>query len=158
VEAIVVVRCPLNCDRGRLTATSDATRRTVRRRLRYAVVHIPQRKAYVLRVVRLCAMFSKLRFRAFPLRLSNRPFPLSLAPSLSPSMVFMSIPVPHSSSSDNFLQGPQEQSVGQITQFQKMFLAPGFLAYGSVLIAASLTIIFYFGPKYVCSSVFINKV
>ncbi|KAF8720156.1 hypothetical protein AX14_011256 [Amanita brunnescens Koide BX004] len=46
------------------------------------------------------------------------------------------------------LNGPQEQSVGQITQFQKMFLAPGFLAYGSVLIAASLTIIFYFGPKY----------
>ncbi|KAK2460185.1 hypothetical protein APHAL10511_007776 [Amanita phalloides] len=46
------------------------------------------------------------------------------------------------------LNGPQEQSVGQIRQFEKMFLAPGFLAYGSVLIAASLTIIFYFGPKY----------
>ncbi|KAF8629284.1 hypothetical protein AX15_003531 [Amanita polypyramis BW_CC] len=46
------------------------------------------------------------------------------------------------------LNGPKEQSVGQIRQFQKLFLSPGFLAYGSVLIVASLTIIFYFGPKY----------
>lgn len=46
------------------------------------------------------------------------------------------------------LNGPQEASVGQITQFQAMFLAPGFLAYGSVLIAASLVIVFYFAPKY----------
>jgi magnesium transporter len=44
--------------------------------------------------------------------------------------------------------GPQEASVGQIEQFKKLFLFPGFLVYISVLISASLAIIFYFGPKY----------
>ncbi|OBZ71029.1 putative magnesium transporter NIPA4, partial [Grifola frondosa] len=46
------------------------------------------------------------------------------------------------------LNGPQESSVGQIKAFQKLFLAPGFLVYGSVLIAAALVIIFWFGPRY----------
>ena len=45
------------------------------------------------------------------------------------------------------LNGPSEQSVGQITEFQKLFLAPGFLVYGSILIAAALVIIFYFAPR-----------
>lgn len=43
--------------------------------------------------------------------------------------------------------GPSEQQVGQITEFQKLFLAPGFLVYGSVLLVAALSIIFYFGPR-----------
>ncbi|EMD33766.1 hypothetical protein CERSUDRAFT_117855 [Gelatoporia subvermispora B] len=46
------------------------------------------------------------------------------------------------------LNGPQEPTIGQITAFQKLFLAPGFLVYGSVLIAAALVIIFYFAPRY----------
>ncbi|EIN11244.1 DUF803-domain-containing protein [Punctularia strigosozonata HHB-11173 SS5] len=46
------------------------------------------------------------------------------------------------------LNGPKEQSVGQITKFQKLFLAPGFLAYGGTLIAISLAIVFYFAPRY----------
>ena len=46
------------------------------------------------------------------------------------------------------LNGPHEQAVGQIREFQKLFLAPGFLAWGSVLIVASLVIIFYFAPRY----------
>ncbi|KII92725.1 hypothetical protein PLICRDRAFT_37525 [Plicaturopsis crispa FD-325 SS-3] len=46
------------------------------------------------------------------------------------------------------LNGPQEQTVGQITDFQKLFLSPGFLVYAGVLIAVSLSIVFYFGPKY----------
>ncbi|KAF9483113.1 DUF803-domain-containing protein [Pholiota conissans] len=46
------------------------------------------------------------------------------------------------------LNGPQEQTVGQITEFQKLFLSPGFLAYISVLITASVVIVFYFAPKY----------
>lgn len=46
------------------------------------------------------------------------------------------------------LNGPKEDLVGQITEFQKLFLAPGFLVYISVLIAASLVIIFFFAPKY----------
>lgn len=46
------------------------------------------------------------------------------------------------------LNGPQEASVGQITEFQKLFLAPGFLAYAGVLIAASLVIVFFVAPKY----------
>ena len=44
--------------------------------------------------------------------------------------------------------GPQEQSIGEITVFQKLFLSPGFLAYTGVLIVASLSIIFYFAPRY----------
>lgn len=43
--------------------------------------------------------------------------------------------------------GPQEQTVSRIKDFEKLFLAPGFLAYISVLIIASLVIVFYFAPK-----------
>ncbi|KAG2154452.1 magnesium transporter NIPA-domain-containing protein [Suillus bovinus] len=46
------------------------------------------------------------------------------------------------------LNGPQEQTPGQINDFKKLFLAPGFLAYISALITIALSIIFYFGPKY----------
>ncbi|PPQ92974.1 hypothetical protein CVT25_000175 [Psilocybe cyanescens] len=46
------------------------------------------------------------------------------------------------------LNGPKEETVGQIREFQKLFLAPGFLAFISVLIVTSLVIIFYFAPKY----------
>ncbi|KAH9859061.1 DUF803-domain-containing protein [Lenzites betulinus] len=46
------------------------------------------------------------------------------------------------------LNGPQEQSIGQILEFQKLFLAPGFLVYGSILIVAALVIIFWFAPRY----------
>ncbi|KAJ3818037.1 magnesium transporter NIPA-domain-containing protein [Lentinula raphanica] len=46
------------------------------------------------------------------------------------------------------LNGPSENSVGQIRDFEKLFLAPGFLAYASVLITAALAIIFYFAPRY----------
>lgn len=51
------------------------------------------------------------------------------------------------------LNGPQEQAVTTITEFQHLFLSPGFLVYGSVLIIAALVIIFFFAPKYVlCTS------
>ncbi|KAJ4490945.1 magnesium transporter NIPA-domain-containing protein [Lentinula aciculospora] len=46
------------------------------------------------------------------------------------------------------LNGPSENSVGQIRDFEKLFLAPGFISYASVLIAAALAIIFYFAPRY----------
>ncbi|KAH7916611.1 magnesium transporter NIPA-domain-containing protein [Hygrophoropsis aurantiaca] len=46
------------------------------------------------------------------------------------------------------LNGPQEQSVGEIDQFKALFIAPGFLTYISVLIAIALSIIIYFGPRY----------
>ncbi|KAF7977719.1 hypothetical protein HWV62_2776 [Athelia sp. TMB] len=46
------------------------------------------------------------------------------------------------------LNGPSEASVGQIVEFQAMFLAPGFLAFICTMIAISLSIMFYFGPKY----------
>ncbi|KAF9455701.1 magnesium transporter NIPA-domain-containing protein [Collybia nuda] len=46
------------------------------------------------------------------------------------------------------LNGPHSETVGQIREFEKLFLAPGFLAYGSVLIVASLVIIIFFAPKY----------
>ncbi|OSC96565.1 DUF803-domain-containing protein [Trametes coccinea BRFM310] len=46
------------------------------------------------------------------------------------------------------LNGPQEASIGQITEFEKLFLAPGFLVYASILITAALAIIFFFAPRY----------
>ncbi|KAJ7587164.1 magnesium transporter NIPA-domain-containing protein [Mycena floridula] len=46
------------------------------------------------------------------------------------------------------LNGPKEATVGHIKDFQKLFLAPGFLAYAGTLIAASLVIVFFFAPKY----------
>ncbi|KAH8118976.1 DUF803-domain-containing protein [Phellopilus nigrolimitatus] len=46
------------------------------------------------------------------------------------------------------LNGPQEPSVGQIRDFEKLFVSAGFLSYAGVLIAISLVIIFYFAPKY----------
>ena len=44
--------------------------------------------------------------------------------------------------------GPKEETVGQIKEFQKLFLAPGFLSFISVVITGSLVIVFYFAPKY----------
>ncbi|KAG8884151.1 hypothetical protein FRB97_005134 [Tulasnella sp. 331] len=46
------------------------------------------------------------------------------------------------------LNGPQEQAVSTINQFQDLFLSAGFLVFASVLIIGSLVIIFYFAPKY----------
>ncbi|KAG2039733.1 magnesium transporter NIPA-domain-containing protein [Suillus americanus] len=46
------------------------------------------------------------------------------------------------------LNGPQEQTPGEIEQFKKLFLAPGFLGYICTLIVIALSIIFYFGPRY----------
>ncbi|KAI9455361.1 magnesium transporter NIPA-domain-containing protein [Lactarius psammicola] len=43
---------------------------------------------------------------------------------------------------------PQEASVGQIVEFQHLFLSPLFIVFATVLIACALSIIFYFGPKY----------
>ena len=59
--------------------------------------------------------------------------------------------------------GPQESSVGQIREFEKLFLAPGFVTYASVLIVASLVIIFYFAPRYllaqgICTSLLIAHI
>lgn len=49
--------------------------------------------------------------------------------------------------------GPQEPTVGEITEFQKLFLAPGFLVWIGILIATALTIVFYFAPRFVdCST------
>ncbi|KAM0789325.1 hypothetical protein ACM66B_000161 [Microbotryomycetes sp. NB124-2] len=46
------------------------------------------------------------------------------------------------------LNGPQEQTATTIAQFKKLFLAPGFLAWGSIVIAASLVLMFWAVPRY----------
>jgi len=46
------------------------------------------------------------------------------------------------------LNAPNEQSVTTIVEFKHFFLAPWFLAYAGVLIAAALSIIFFVAPKY----------
>jgi|SRR6267142_213157 len=50
--------------------------------------------------------------------------------------------------------GPQEASIGQIVEFQHLFLSPLFIVYTTVLILVSLTIIFYFGPKSIFTRLF----
>ncbi|KAL4073781.1 magnesium transporter NIPA-domain-containing protein [Scleroderma citrinum] len=46
------------------------------------------------------------------------------------------------------LNGPQEPTPSYISDFEKLFIAPGFLAYTGVLVAVALSIIIYFGPRY----------
>ncbi|KAJ7031029.1 magnesium transporter NIPA-domain-containing protein [Mycena alexandri] len=46
------------------------------------------------------------------------------------------------------LNGPTEASVGQIVEFQKLFLSVGFLVYAGILITAALVIIFYAAPRW----------
>ncbi|KZO95644.1 DUF803-domain-containing protein, partial [Calocera viscosa TUFC12733] len=46
------------------------------------------------------------------------------------------------------LNGPQEQTVSTIAGFEALFIAPGFLVYGSLVIVTALVIIFYFAPRY----------
>ncbi|KAG8994995.1 hypothetical protein FRB94_009525 [Tulasnella sp. JGI-2019a] len=46
------------------------------------------------------------------------------------------------------LNGPEEQSASTINEFKHLFLAPGFLTFGSLVIAASLIIIIFIAPKY----------
>ncbi|KAG8864279.1 hypothetical protein FRB96_006100 [Tulasnella sp. 330] len=46
------------------------------------------------------------------------------------------------------LNGPQEQSAATIDEFKHLFLAPGFLAFGGVVIAVALIIIIFIAPRY----------
>ncbi|KDQ21299.1 hypothetical protein BOTBODRAFT_168595 [Botryobasidium botryosum FD-172 SS1] len=46
------------------------------------------------------------------------------------------------------LNGPQEQTASTILEFQALFLAPAFLAFGSVVLLSALIIIFFVAPKY----------
>ncbi|CAE6455779.1 unnamed protein product [Rhizoctonia solani] len=46
------------------------------------------------------------------------------------------------------LNGPKEDTIGQIREFEKLFVSVGFLVYGGVVIAASIIIIFFVAPKY----------
>lgn len=45
------------------------------------------------------------------------------------------------------LNGPTEESVGQIKEFQKLFLAVGFVVFGSVMIVASAVIAIFVAPR-----------
>jgi magnesium transporter len=46
------------------------------------------------------------------------------------------------------INAPPEQSVSDIAGFKKFFLAPGFLAYGSVVIATSVVLVVYVAPRW----------
>lgn len=46
------------------------------------------------------------------------------------------------------LNAPTSHSGGKITEFQKLFLSPGFLTWGSLCIVTSLVLVFYFAPRY----------
>ena len=46
------------------------------------------------------------------------------------------------------LNGPEEQSVTTIAAFKKLFLAPGFLSYGSVVIAAAVLLALVVAPRW----------
>lgn len=46
------------------------------------------------------------------------------------------------------LNGPEEQSVTTIDAFKKLFLAPAFLSYGSVIIAAAVFLALFVAPRW----------
>ncbi|KAF9642431.1 DUF803-domain-containing protein [Thelephora ganbajun] len=46
------------------------------------------------------------------------------------------------------LNGPTEESVGQIREFQKLFLSVGFVVFGSVMIIASVVIAIFVAPRW----------
>jgi hypothetical protein len=46
------------------------------------------------------------------------------------------------------LNAPEEQSVTTIASFKRLFLAPGFLVWASILIIVSLVLIFYAVPRW----------
>jgi len=46
------------------------------------------------------------------------------------------------------LNGPEEQSVTTIVAFKKLFLAPGFLSFGAVVIAVSVFLALYVAPRW----------
>lgn len=46
------------------------------------------------------------------------------------------------------LNGPESQTKATIREFEKLFLGPGFLAFGSIVIVVSLGLIFWAGPRY----------
>ncbi|CAE6430143.1 unnamed protein product [Rhizoctonia solani] len=46
------------------------------------------------------------------------------------------------------LNGPKESTVGQIREFEKLFVSVGFLIYGGLVIAASIGIIFFVAPRW----------
>lgn len=46
------------------------------------------------------------------------------------------------------LNAPEEQSVSTIAEFKHLFLSPGFLSYGSVIIALAVFLAVYVAPKW----------
>ena len=46
------------------------------------------------------------------------------------------------------LNAPEEQSVTNIAEFKKLFLAPGFLSWGSVVILSSVILATWVAPRY----------
>ncbi|KAG9084594.1 hypothetical protein FS749_005104 [Ceratobasidium sp. UAMH 11750] len=46
------------------------------------------------------------------------------------------------------LNGPKEQTVSTIREFEKLFISVGFLIFGGLLIAGAIVIIFFIAPKY----------
>ncbi|CAH7684863.1 magnesium transporter NIPA-domain-containing protein [Phakopsora pachyrhizi] len=46
------------------------------------------------------------------------------------------------------LNAPEEQAASTIPEFQKLFIAPGFLVFGTIVILTALVLIFYVAPKY----------
>jgi magnesium transporter len=71
----------------------------------------------------------------------------SWVPSLSLSMVSYSIAISSIVLIAFSHKGPQEPTIGKITVFQKLFIAPGFLSFAGVLIVAAVVIVVFFAPK-----------
>ena len=46
------------------------------------------------------------------------------------------------------LNGPEEQSATTIAAFKKLFLAPGFIAYGTVVIATAVVLAVFIAPRW----------
>ena len=120
----------------------DTHGRTLCCNQRHPIFRISQREAHILRLARMLSLYCTPLLYCSPshLTLPFRSVLSSLPSTACPCPVLLS-------SSLIPLLGPVEQTPSEISQFKLLFIAPGFLAYISVLIAIALSIIFYFGPK-----------
>lgn len=108
-----------------------SSRRPLRRHRRYPLQHFPQGEAHAVRETRL---------RLVSDRSHNNWYAHSLC-----------------SCSDKVpaLNGPQESTTTTIAEFKKLFLAPGFLVFASLVILASIGLAFFVAPKYGATNMFV---
>lgn len=107
----------------------DPTRSSVRCDFRRPLFYISEGETYLFRLVGMRTVHRK----------SYVPEPSDQVRSVYPYFKLGSVIIA--------LNGPMEDSVGQIKEFQKLFLSVGFVVFGSVMIIASVVIAIFVAPR-----------